>query len=388
MCIIRILHCGGYQEFEAVLLPFLRTRGYPTVRHVDAKVDGRTAVATGGICDRTREVHAKLVALTAGVSSCADMDAAALAAIPATLDLDGLRIAALKPGDFAGLGHVTSLLLTNNALTDIAPGVLDPLTGLTALALFDNAIARVPAGAFDMLPELAILQLDNNEIGALLPGTFDRQGKLAILTLGDNHLAALPDGIFEPLTSLSSLSLTPNPGSADFVPSAVAVLPNGETGIWEGRTIELDASASTGGPWGSNLVYAWAVTGPVEGGFADPEAARTTVTYTKTRAGVPIPRPLHPPDRDLRQPHHGLRWRDRLLPAPKAEGARAEQAPLRHHDRQRRRVHPPLLAPCPARRDAPHPSLRHPRQRMPCQDAGERARSPRLYRLPRRRVCR
>ena len=44
----------------------------------------------------------------------------------------------------------------------------------------------------------------------------------------------------------------------------------------------------------------------------------------------------------------GLRRRDPLLPAPKAQGARAEQAPLRHNDRQRRRVHPPLPAPCPA----------------------------------------
>ena len=260
---------------------------YPTVRHVDAKVDGRTAVATGGICDRTREVHAKLVALTAGVSSCADMDAAALAAIPASLQFRNLGITALKPGDFDGLGHVTSLSLAQNALTDITPGVLDPLTGLTELYLSSNAIARVPAGIFDELTELTILRLSDNAIATVLPGAFDRLTKLLTLGLEDNHLAALPDGIFEPLTALSNLRVDGNPGSADFRPSAVAVLPNGETGIWEGRTIELDASASTGGPWGSNLVYAWAVTGPVEGGFADPEAARTTVTFTKTLGAGP-----------------------------------------------------------------------------------------------------
>ena len=58
---------------------------------------------------------------------------------------------------------------------------------------------------------------------------------------------------------------------------------------------------------------------------------------------------------------------DRLLPAPKAERAGGGEAALRHHDRPRRRVHPPLSAPCPARWDAPHPSLRHPLQRLPCQ---------------------
>ena len=95
-------------------------------------------------------------------------------------------------------------------------------------------------------------------------------------------------------------------------------------------------------------------------------------------------RPLHPQDRNLGQPHHGLRRPDRLLPIPKAEQDGAEEAALRHHDRLRRRVHPPLPARCPARRNAPHPSLRHPRQRMPGHDAGERAPGSRGHRLPRR----
>src|SRR5215469_2261436 len=41
--------------------------------------------------------------------------------------------------------------------------------------------------------------------------------------------------------------------------------------------------------------------------------------------------------------------------------------PLQAYDSRRRRVHPPLPDPCPARRLSPHPSLRPVRQRQPGQ---------------------
>ena len=50
-----------------------------------------------------------------------------------------------------------------------------------------------------------------------------------------------------------------------------------------------------------------------------------------------------------------------LLPPSQAEDAGAEKAPLRHHHRLGRGVHPPLSAPRPAGRDAPHPLLPNPR---------------------------
>ena len=90
--------------------------GNARIRFLDANVDGRTPAAMGGICDRTRELREALVSRASGISSCADMDAAALAALPASLVLSNRGIAALKVGDFAGLGHVTQLDLNTTRL--------------------------------------------------------------------------------------------------------------------------------------------------------------------------------------------------------------------------------------------------------------------------------
>ena len=252
-------------------------------RFTGVVVDGMTLPATGGICDRTREVREELVVLTADATSCADMGAAELAAIPVSLDMQALGIAALKPGDFAGLGQVTTLRLPDNALTEVTPGVLDPLTALTRLDLKENSIARVPAAVFDPLTELRFLGLNDNEIATLLPGTFDRLTKLEYLDLSDNQLAALPDRIFEPLTELTDVSLTNNPGSADFKPAASARVVDGTALVWEGVELEIDGSASEGGAWGSNLLYAWELDG-VPGQvamFDDASAASTTVRFVE-----------------------------------------------------------------------------------------------------------
>ena len=265
--------------------------GNARIRFLDANVDGRTPAAMGGICDRTRELREALVSLASGVASCADMDAAALAALPASLDLSNRGIAALKPGDFAGLGHVTSLNLRQNELADLTPGVLDPLTALTGLGVNNNQIARLPPGVFDPLSTLTRLELSANEIAVLVPGAFDRLTKLQILNLSSNQLTALPDGIFEPLTEMFELTLGNNPGSADWLPTAAAVaeVEGGITELWEGREITLDGSASASGPWGSNLVYAWSASRSLPVEYGDASAARTTATLTDTGgAGGPF----------------------------------------------------------------------------------------------------
>ena len=252
-------------------------------RFTGVVVAGGTLPATGGICDRTREVREELVALSALATSCADMGAAELAALPVSLELHSLGIVALKPGDFAGLGQVVVLDLSANALTEVTPGVLDPLTALIQLGLVGNKIARVPAAVFDPLTELTQLGFSNNRIATLLPGTFDRLTKLRSLDLSDNQLAAFPDRIFEPLTELTDVSLTGNPGSADFKPAAAARVVDGTALVWQGVELEIDGSASEGGAWGSNLLYAWELDG-VPGQvamFDDASAASTTVRFVE-----------------------------------------------------------------------------------------------------------
>ena len=144
----------------------------------------------GGVCDRTPEVREALVAhanandpMVTHCSQVGDDDGIdELAGITGALDLSDQDIAALKPGDFAGLGGMTGLDLSNNALT------------------------------------------------------------------------ALPAGVFEPLTGLATLDLSGNLGSASFLPTAEAVA---DLVLRAGETATLGGPGTGGGPWGTNVDYAW-----------------------------------------------------------------------------------------------------------------------------------
>ena len=82
--------------------------------------------------------------------------------------------------------------------------------------------------------------------------------------------------MFEPLTALTSLRLSGNPG-APFAPEAVA-LPDDGTVSNGGGTVTLDGSGS-GGPWGTNVTYGWALTDPASG---------VTVTFDDAASATPV----------------------------------------------------------------------------------------------------
>ena len=121
---------------------------------------------------------------------------------------------------------------------------------------------------------------------------FDELTALDLLNLAGNSLTALPDDVFEPLTSLTYLALSNNPG-APFSPTAVA-LPDDGTVPPAGGTVMLDGSGS-GGAWGTNVTYAWALTTPTTGvtvTFDNDSIAEPTVTIPQVTDGH---RPcLHP----------------------------------------------------------------------------------------------
>ena len=167
-----------------------------------------------GICGRTEEVRDALLELIPGVSDCAAVTDANLAAITGTLNLSGQNISVLAAGDFAGLTALIELYLNNNELETLPE---DVFAGLT---------------------------------------------RLKVLTLYYNELTTLPDGVFGPLTSLNFLYLGDNP-RAPFAPTAVA-LPDAGTVLVAGGTVTLDGSGS-GGPWGTNVTYRWALTTPASG---------------------------------------------------------------------------------------------------------------------------
>ena len=158
-----------------------------------------------GICDRTEEVQTVILNLIAGVSDCALVTGAHLAAIT-ELDLEGQSIPALQVGDFDGLTALTSLNLDNNQLTALPVGIFDNLTNLIHLYLTDNQLTALPVGTFDNLGVLETLYLTNNQLTAL-PEGIDNLTTLTRLALNSNPLTALPEGIFDKLTNLTHLDL-------------------------------------------------------------------------------------------------------------------------------------------------------------------------------------
>ena len=249
----------------------------------DGKDEGRTSEPTAtvldtpvGICGRTPQVRDALVALIHGVSNCADVTAPHLAAITGKLELFGQQITALAEGDFAGLTSLTHLSLHTNALTTLPTGVFAELTSLTRLSLYSNALTRLPTGVFAELTALTELKLGSNQLSTLPDGVFDGLTSLTQLYLNNNELTTLDDDVFEPLTALTALRLRDNPG-APFAPEAVA-LPDDGTVSAAGGTVTLDGSGS-GGPWGTNVTYGWALTDPVSG---------VTVTFDDDTSATPV----------------------------------------------------------------------------------------------------
>ena len=216
---------------------------------------GRTVnvAGTGGICDRTPAVQSAILERVrtaendAGLQ-CGDITPARLVAIGGRLDLSAQarngRMTALKAGDFAWLANVTLLDLDNHALRSFPAGVFDPLTALSELSIAYNQTQAA------------------DRLRSLPAGLFDRLTKLTALRLEHNDLESLPDGIFGKLTRLATLTLHGNPGSAGFLPVAVAGPAGGleaETGerVTLGPGSGSGTGSDAGGPWGGNVVHAW-----------------------------------------------------------------------------------------------------------------------------------
>ena len=264
---------------------------------------------TAGVCGRTPAVRDALIA-ELSVTSCGAVSAANLASIT-DLSLSGQEFTALAAGDFAGLTSLGTLYLTNTALTTLPDGVFDGLnaltnlvvngtntltalspgafaglTALTYLWLDNNGLENLPDGVFSGLTSLTDLRLDFNGLTALSPGAFAGLTSLKTLRLENNELATLPDDVFEPLTALTDLRLLDNDG-APFSPEAVA-LPDDGTVPVAGGMVPLDGSGS-GGAWGTNVTYGWALTDPASGVTFDDDASPTPeVTIPALTAGTEL----------------------------------------------------------------------------------------------------
>ena len=170
-------------------------------------------VINEGVCDRTSQVQDGIVEAIDGVTDCADVTDAHLSGITGVLDLSDDNIAALRAGDFSGLGSLQQLYLGMNSLTTLPANVFSGLDGLEALALEENeALRTLDPNAFSGLVNLKELDLyllggRSGAAIALPPNLFSDLSALEWLYLEDANLAPLPARIFEGLTNLKQLRL-------------------------------------------------------------------------------------------------------------------------------------------------------------------------------------
>ena len=283
----------------------------------DEYPENGTISGADGICERTTAVQTAIIAAITGVSACANVTYSQLGNITSlsldnvvasfkTGDFDGLKglktlyvinnelLTSLPAGVFDSLKVLESLFLNQNDLGELPPGIFDSLTALKTLHLANNDLASLPAGVFDSLKVLQYLHLTLNVLTTLPAGVFDSLGALERLDLNGNLLKpdTLPDRVFEGLTNIGHLDLSENKNRT-FAPTAVARPDDGKVSS-VGGTVELDGSES-GGAWGTNVTYAWALTKPAtamvtfdDGTIAKPKvtipalAVSTELTFTLT----------------------------------------------------------------------------------------------------------
>ena len=173
------------------------------------------AQATGGICDRTREVRIAIMDAVPG--NCASFDAAKLGRVTAlSLRVSPISslympVPTLRAGDFAGLPNLTQLDLTGIALTSLPANVFAGLPNLTHLVMgLNHELGTLPANLFAGLGNLKVLDLHANGLTALPAGIFGGLAKLEHLNLYGNRLTTLPANVFDGLTELTFLSLRSN----------------------------------------------------------------------------------------------------------------------------------------------------------------------------------
>ena len=175
------------------------------------KVDvvGMSTIPIGGICDRTTQVRDAIVDLIPGVHTCNAVTDADLAAITATLNLNGTGISSLRSGDFSGLGSLRSLLLAGNQLTALPADIFSGLVNVRTLRLHSNELDSLPGNLFDGLATVDILDLEFNNLTTLPSGLFAGL-TLRFLGLEANQLRTLSAGMFESLGGSLTLDLSHN----------------------------------------------------------------------------------------------------------------------------------------------------------------------------------
>ena len=171
-----------------------------------ATTSTRVTIAEG-VCDRTPEIRDALVARSRA-DRCSAVTTAHLAVT--SLNLAGIEIPTLRPGDLSGLHNLRYLDLSGVGFTAFPVGAFVDLTNLETLRLRNNGFETLPAAAFAGLARLKTLDLGDNALTTLSAESFAGLAALETLEVRANALATLPAGAFAELASLERLHLGGN----------------------------------------------------------------------------------------------------------------------------------------------------------------------------------
>eukprot|EP00040_Diaphanoeca_grandis_P027124 m.153705 g.153705 ORF g.153705 m.153705 type:complete len:2258 (+) comp30843_c0_seq3:182-6955(+) len=124
-----------------------------------------------------------------------------------TIDLSGNKISVVAPGSFVDMTSLRSLYLNDNILSEILQGVFTAdLTRMNRLDLSNNTITTLQSDIFDFVKVYA-LDVSYNAITSLQNGVFDVLVDVTFLDLSNNAITSLQNGIFDSMVDIENLDV-------------------------------------------------------------------------------------------------------------------------------------------------------------------------------------
>ena len=153
--------------------------------------------------------------------------------------MTGMDTAQLQQGSLGKLGHLHTLYITLNNVTNLPSGLFNKLVtlrtlhitsvmamihcsylilvypglgaNLTRLGLRSLGLTHIPPLVFSELSQLRAISLENNHLNSISPVTFVSNGNLAWLDLSGNSFAALADlSLSSALSNLITVNISGN----------------------------------------------------------------------------------------------------------------------------------------------------------------------------------
>uniref|UniRef100_A0A1I7YZ89 Leucine-rich repeat-containing protein let-4 n=1 Tax=Steinernema glaseri TaxID=37863 RepID=A0A1I7YZ89_9BILA len=141
-----------------------------------------------------------------------------------SLVLDNNALTEVPAEAIRNLDNLIALHLKNNQITKLDKLQIVNMTSLSLLTLSDNQIASIEKNFVLNSPKITYVYLNNNNIGSLELGTLAQFSEVQTLDLSYNHLAEVTTDMFRSLEHLQHLNLEGN-SITDIAPGAFSATP-------------------------------------------------------------------------------------------------------------------------------------------------------------------